>query len=694
MPIRPTSPRQPWLHQLSVCVDGNVAALSDHAGQIHGLGAEGIYVDDRRIVNLLLVTLDGEQASPVAHTSSGAASDFLASARHLGNLGADPTVELRRHRRVIRMGVVERIVVASRASAPVVTQLLVRVAGDGADISTVKSGYGDHSWTPAAGGDGALSWQDEHHDVRISTDVPGAGLEIDAAGGGYLRLDLHIEPGQSAEVSLTMTATRLGRFSLDADPGSGSVDWSAIRVEAQDSALAPTVRAGLDDLQHLLLTDPDEPNDLFAAAGAPWFLTLFGRDSLWAARMMLPFGTELAAGTLHALARRQGTETHHGRAEAAGKIPHELRRTPYLDKSSGLELSPTYYGTVDATCLWIILLHDAWRWGMPPAQVEALLPNLVAALSWLTDHAEPGSDGLLKYVDTTGTGLANQGWKDSGDSIRWRDGAIADAPIALVEVQAYAVEAAVAGAALLDGFGCAGGESLTEWAGAMRGRVRERFWVAHDEPGGPWLGIAVDGSGRTVDGLASNMGHVLGTGTLDAEESARVAATLTSDPLLDTYGIRTLASDNGGYNPIGYHTGSIWTHDTAICALGLAKAGHTAEAATVARSLLSSSVAFRHHWPELYAGADALDRPAPYPAACHPQAWAAASAAALLSVALRPEPDAQSGRLVLRPCRPAPFGAMTVHGLRFGEHTFAVQCEADGTTRVLDPPPGLSITVE
>ena len=612
MPIRPTSPRQPWLHQLSVCVDGNVTALSDHSGQIHGIGAEGIYADDRRIVNLLLVTLDGEQASPVAHASSGARSDFLASARHLGNAGADPTVELRRHRRVIRMGVVERIVVVSRAAATVDTLLCVRIAGDGADIDTVKSGHGDHSWLPATGRDGALLWQDEHHDVRISTDRLGAGFERDEAGGGVLALPLRIEPGASAEVSILVTATRIGRFSLDADAGSGRVDWSAVRVEAQDSALSPTVRAGLDDLQHLLLTDPDEPKDLFAAAGAPWFLTLFGRDSLWAARMMLPFGTELAAGTLHALARRQGTVTHHGRAEAAGKIPHELRRTPFLDKGSGLELSPTYYGTVDATCLWILLLHDAWRWGMPTAQVEALLPNLIAAISWLTDHAEPDSDGLLKYVDTTGTGLANQGWKDSGDSIRWRDGRIAEAPIALVEVQAYAVEAAMSGAALLDGLGCPGGPMLRDWAEVMRGRVRERFWVCHDEPGGPWLGLAVDGAGRTVDGLASNMGHVLGTSTLTADESAQVARTLTSGVLLDTFGIRTLASDNGGYNPIGYH------------------------------------------WPELYTGADALDRPAPYPAACHPQAWAAASVATLLAVALGPEPDAQSGRLVLRPCRPAP----------------------------------------
>ena len=210
--------------------------------------------------------------------------------------------------------------------------------------------------------------------------------------------------------------------------------------------------------------------------------------------------------------------------------------------------------------------------GCPRRRCARCCPRCGPPPAGCTEHASPDDDGLLKYLDTTGTGLANQGWKDSGDAIRWRDGRIADAPIALVEAQAYAVEAAESAAVLLDHLGEQGAPALRDYAEAMRGRVRDRFWVGHDAPGGPWLGLAVDGAGRTVDGLASNMGHVLGTGTLDATESARVAATLVSPALLDVYGIRTLASDNGGFNPVGYHTGSIWTHDTAICALGLARA--------------------------------------------------------------------------------------------------------------------------
>ena len=319
------------------------------------------------------------------------------------------------------------------------------------------------------------------------------------------------------------------------------------------------------------------------------------------------------------------------------------------------------------------------------------MPHLRAATQWLTDHAAPDDDGLLKYLDTSGTGLANQGWKDSGDSIRWRDGRIAEAPIALVEAQGYAVEAAEAAAVLFEAFDEDGADALRTWAGLMRQRIRDRFWVGTDVD--PHLAIAVDGHGDSVDGVASNMGHVLGTGTLDKDEVARVAATLTSPQMLGRYGIGTLATDNGGFNPIGYHTGSVWTHDTAICAWGLMREGRSEEAGLVARSLLASAEQFDYRWPELYAGSGTLGRPAPYPASCRPQAWSAASAAVLLSVALGIEADAPAGRLVLRPQRPATFGALTVRGLRFAGHEFGVRCDVDGNVEVLDPPPGVTVEV-
>ena len=274
-----------------------------------------------------------------------------------------------------------------------------------------------------------------------------------------------------------------------------------------------------------------------------------------------PFGTELAAGTLRALARRQGRTVDESRAEAPGKIPHELRRTAYLDPESGLALPPVYYGTVDATALWVTLLGEARHWGLADQEVRALLPHLRAAVDWLTGPGRLDADGFLTYLDTTGAGLANQGWKDSSTrsgagtagsrrhpSRWWRRRRMPWRPFATPRT------------------------SSRRWGRTVRRRPTRpprtcgarvaAFWVSTDA--GRHLAIALDGNGAAVDGLGSNMGHVLGTGTLSAAESAAVAATVTGEELLDPYGIRTLGTGNGGFNPIGYHTGSIWTHDTAI----------------------------------------------------------------------------------------------------------------------------------
>ena len=208
---------------------------------------------------------------------------------------------------------------------------------------------------------------------------------------------LVVAPGQTGSVVIAIRASRLRESNLDADAGAAFVDWSRVTIEALDPRLQQTVSAGLDDLQHLLLTDPDEPSSIFAAAGNSWYLTPFGRDSIWAARMALPFGTELAAGTLRALARRQGRVVDPDSAEAPGEVPHELRRTTYADVAQGLELPPVHYGTIDATPLWICPLRDAWKWGLSDREVEALLPNLQAAARWLTEFA-PDVDGLLPLL--------------------------------------------------------------------------------------------------------------------------------------------------------------------------------------------------------------------------------------------------------------------------------------------------------
>ena len=682
---------QPWLHDLAVCVDGNVTALSAPSGQIDGSGAQGVFIDDRRILSTLTVLVGGVEAVALSTSGSGAGCDFLGYARHLGDPGADPTVEVHRSRLLGDGAVRETVRVTSRAAKTVVTSLVLRHSGDGAPIASVKAGHAPVSSLPGSADRAHTRWADDWHAVTMTFDPPPATLLAPtAAVPGEATYSIEVQPGGSTTVTIEVSVERLRGSNFDAGPGSSRVSWQDVSVRAADHRLQPCVTSSLDDLQHLLLTDPGDPRDVFAAAGTPWYLTLFGRDSLWAARMMLPLGTELAAGTLRTLARRQGTRVDHERAESPGKIPHEVRRAPYGDPGSHLALPPVYFGTIDATPLWITLLRDAWRWGMAPAEVGALLPQLHAAVRWLTQDSAPDDDGLLKYLDETGSGLANQGWKDSGDSIRWRDGRVAEAPIALVEAQGYAIEAALAAAEIFEAFGQDGAAEAQGWASELEKRVRERFWVRSGED--RYLGIAIDGGGRTVDGVASNMGHLLGTGALEAAEVRSVVGRLTSPEMLGPYGIRTFAGDNHGFNPMGYHTGSIWTHDTAICAWGLAREGYRDEASRVARALLSSSAAFDHRWPELYGGFGETTRPAPYPASCHPQAWSAASAAVLLSVALGFRPDAPAGRLELHPAKPATFGAMTVDGLFFAGRRFGVRTDEDGVT-VVDGPADLDIVV-
>ena len=670
--------RQPWLHELCICVDGNATALSAPSGDIEPGTAQGFYVDDARALSCCLVQVSGEAPSPVAHGASGARAQFFLSARNLGNPGPDPSVEVRRVRRLDGPVMTETIEVVSRAEEPVACQLLVELAADGAPISDVKAGHLSHPLpAPEVGGD-SVRFVLPRHTSTVAL-APAPTRLYGAAGTGTAVFDLLVHPGAGAEVVVTTRVARTSASALDADRGADAVSWSTARATADDPRLEHLFTASVDDLRHLLLRDPEDPADVFAAAGTPWYLTLFGRDSLWAARMMLPFGTELAAGTLRALARRQGRTVDESRAEAPGKIPHELRRTAYLDPESGLALPPVYYGTVDATALWVTLLGEAWHWGLADQEVRALLPHLRAAVDWLTGPGLQDADGFLTYLDTTGAGLANQGWKDSVDAIRRRDGRVAQAPIALVEAQAYAVEALGHAAHLLRALGEDGAEEAEKAAADLGARVAASFWVSTDA--GRHLAIALDGDGAPVDGLGSNMGHVLGTGTLSAAESAAVAATVTGEELLDPYGIRTLGTGNGGFNPIGYHTGSIWTHDTAIALWGLARDGHAAEAARVARALLASAEAFDYRWPELYSGRPMMGRPTPYPASCRPQAWSAASVGVLVTVALGLRPDGAGG-LVLRPLRPAPFGALRVEGLRFRGHTLSVAVDSEGRATV------------
>ncbi|HEX9226443.1 MAG TPA: amylo-alpha-1,6-glucosidase, partial [Arthrobacter sp.] len=367
----------------------------------------------------------------------------------------------------------------------------------------------------------------------------------------------------------------------------------------------------------------------FLAAGAPWYFTLFGRDSLWAARLLLPLDAGLAAGTLRTLAAFQGTRHDPGAAEEPGKILHELRSKELVLESQGLRLPPVYYGAVDSTPLWLCLLAELGQAGLDDATVRSLLPSAARAVEWLlAAGGAPGrpNSGFLSYQDATGHGLSNQGWKDSGDAMQFRDGRQADGPIALSEVQGYAYQAAVDTADLFDAYGEPGGQALRDFAEALQQNFRERFWVEDD--GGPFPAMALDGHGDPLDIPGSNMGHLLGTGILDASEARLVADRLLSPELFSGYGVHTISRRAAGFWPFSYHCGSVWSHDTAIAVRGLLAEGFLAEARTIAEGLLAASSAFGHRLPELFAGitAEEAGHAVPYPASCHPQAWSSASA--------------------------------------------------------------------
>ncbi|MBO0829446.1 MAG: amylo-alpha-1,6-glucosidase, partial [Streptosporangiales bacterium] len=567
-------------------------------------------------------------------------------------------------------GLDERIVLTSTATTPVQTGLRLGVAADLAAVHVVKAGECPAPVPAVRAADG-LRWSAPG--VRV--DLAAADAEPDA-DAGTLGWRVVVPPRGTAEVRWSLRVRDDRRVVV---PVAGEPPWARPAVRADDPRLAALLERSLADLDTLRLASADLPGETFLAAGAPWFFTLFGRDSLWAARMLLPLGTGLAASTLRALAHYQGRRHEVETGEAPGKIMHELRRTGFtLSRGEGGALPPLYYGTVDATPLWVLLLHDAWRWGLPADAVEPLLPNLEAAMGWLAADADPDGDGFVEYVDASGHGLANQGWKDSSDSVRFRDGRIAEAPIALAEVQGYAHSAAVAAAELLDAFGRKGGDRWRTYAARLAASFRHSFWVEDEH--GPHPAFALDGDKRPVDALVSNAGHLLGTGLLDAGEAHLVVDRLTAPDMDSGYGLRTMSAAAGGYAPLSYHCGTVWPHDTAIVALGMAREGLVAEAAQLVTGLVAAAPAFDDRLPELYGGDGRAKtpRPIPYPASCRPQAWSAASAVAALQVLLGLRVDVPAGLVELRPPSPSPVGELHVDGLVAGGERLAVTVDRDG----------------
>ena len=662
-------PVQPLLHAETVVLKAPTQAWSAGDGSMGSSPIHGLYLSDVRILSGLNVLIGGLPSEPIATVPDGAdAAAFLAVARQLDDRAPDPRVRATHRRRVTVDGDSETVQLKSALDEPIETTVTVRLTTDLASMDTVKAGLASDPVDISVTGASAI-WKNDY--VSVTLAAPGATL---STRDEVLELSWAVVVPAQGEITVGWTVTAID----DRAVVLGSITparWSMPVVSAGDDRLTRWLDTALADLDSLRLSTVADPASEFLAAGAPWFFTLFGRDSLWAARFMLPLGTTLAGDTLRVLAGLQGTTSVADTAEQPGKIMHELRRGVLEIPGEGISLPPLYFGTVDATALWVCLLHDAWTWGLPETEVIVLIPHLLAALEWMRDYGDADGDGLLEYVDATGRGLANQGWKDSGDSVQWRDGTLAEGPIALCEVQAYAFEAANGGAALLEHFGHDASEWRT-WAARLRSKFHEKFWI--DDPAGAFPAIALDATKRPVDTVTSNIGHLLGTGLLDSRQAALVARRLVSPEMNSGFGLRTMSTDSTGYWPLSYHGGSVWTHDTAIAIAGLAREGFTAEAASLSAGLLAAASGFDYRMPELHSGDSATEfsAPVPYPAACRPQAWSAAAAVSVLASTLGLRPDASSGVLGVSPI--GIVGALSVSGLRLGGADVSITVNADG----------------
>jgi len=432
-----------------------------------------------------------------------------------------------------------------------------------------------------------------------------------------------------------------------------------------------------EDLAALRIFDPDHPDRAVVAAGAPWFMTLFGRDSLLTSWMAMMVDPDLALGTLQTLARFQGRSVNPLTEEEPGRILHEMR----FGEAAGISLGggTIYYGSADATPLFVMVLGELQRWGSRRGDVDALLPAADRALEWITAYGDKDGDGYVEYERASDRGLVNQGWKDSWDAVRFADGRLARPPIAMCEVQGYVYAALVA----RSHFATEGGdtelaEQLRARAEGLKAAFNRDFWL--EEQG--FFAMALDADKAPVDGLASNMGHCLWTGIVDEEKAPLVAKHLLSEWMFCGWGVRTLAETVRGYNPISYHC-------------GLMRYGFVEEAHQIMEGLMAAAPFFDNRLPELFAG---LSRsqfrfPVSYPTSCSPQAWAAASPLLFLRTVLRFEPDIRNATLSLAPRVPEWIGTLALEQVPLMGGYLSIRVDGDDL-EVRSVPDGLTVVEE
>lgn len=710
----------------NVIKHNNYLFVSTESGDAPGhIGdAFGLYLGDTRVLSRYTLQLEPGNLNVTASSMrAGDSGRIVLLADEINSLHSPRREVVIERRPIIRDGFVERISVSNYGWAPCQLQLVLQLAADFRDMFEVRGMLRDgrgRLFLPEIAVDGVQFRYRGLDEMEYVTDVRFA-----PASAGAAPLDLHIELEEASpsnliadnvpavRVALPLVVEPRGHFAFEvsvvATIGTGGTsdsappppgtsvghiserrhhasavdgsrrDWSEWSA---NSALWRTDNAAVNEildqsLRDIRMLSTDFGFGLMPTAGVPWYAAPFGRDSLVTSVQTLSIRPDIAAATLRTLARWQGTRYNPHLDEAPGKIMHELR-SGELARTGEIPYIP-YYGTVDATPLFIIAAREYWRWTGDMTLIRELLPALHAAARWLDQYGDLDGDGYIEYHRLHEGGLTNQGWKDSVDGIVDQNGCLAEPPIALAEVQGYVYAARRYFADLLEA--CGDVEAAAEQR--RRGHLlkvafNRDFWV--DEIG--FYAMALDRHKRPIAAVSSNPGHCLWSGIIARERADAVAQTLLSDDMFTGYGIRTLSAAEPAYHPLSYHRGTVWPHDNSLIAMGLARSGHGAAAARIAAGLFRAASFDRNRrLPELFGGYPAdIDGPVWYPVACIPHAWAAAAPFLLLQATLGLEPDVPHHQLTLSPHLPKGINRVELSNLTLGERRVHIVVERRGHT--------------
>jgi glycogen debranching enzyme len=694
----------PWTSSASAPIDGGAVTLVEGSafcislpsGDMLHDHAHGLFFRDTRFLSQLCLRVNGRWPEPLAaHVLDPFSATFvLRPPPEHGR--ADSNLVITRQRYIGR-GMREDISVHNFGSESAFFGLELELDGDFADLFEVKEGriqkVGDQT---VSRDEHSITFSYVRGSFRRATKVEftnGPGIanavtyEVLVPPGGDWSMCMQVTPILD---DLVVEPRHIcGKPVERAKPSERLAEWRRnlpTLVTDHDDFRHLYTRSA-EDLAALRLFDPQNPDRTVVAAGAPWFMTVFGRDSLITSWMAMLVDSDLALGTLQTLSQLQGQTVNPLTEEEPGRILHEMR----FGESAHLSLGggSVYYGSVDATPLFVMVLGELQRWGNRRDEVDALLPSADKALAWIEHYGDRDGDGYVEYQRTSDRGLRNQGWKDSWDSTHFADGRLAEPPIALCEVQGYVYAALLARSHFATEHGDdAKAAQLRQRAIDLKARFNRDFWLEeHDR-----FAMGLDRDKKQIDALVSNMGHCLWTGIVDEEKAPLIAKQLVADDMFSGWGVRTLAEGMGRFNPVSYHNGSIWPHDNALCAAGLVRYGLIDEAHRVMEALTAAGGFFDNRLPELFGGFSREHYPFPvtYPTSCSPQAWAAASPLLLLRSMLRFEPDIRNSRLHLAPVLPDWIGTVRLEGVPIMGGRLTTEVRGDQVLS-LQPPAGLSV---